>query len=112
MDTETKRKEYYIVSLKHTSKGDTALTFWGHNSRGYTWGKDNAGLYSKEELPSIQNEENVPVLKDEVDKFWLPGNDFNDEFISVPNNTTTQNALGLSTKFMKEVRFKSCRIKF
>lgn len=36
--------QYYIISLKHTSKGDTALTFWGEDGNGYTWHRDRAGV--------------------------------------------------------------------
>lgn len=30
-------KSYYIVSLKHTSKADSAFTLWRPDSKGYCW---------------------------------------------------------------------------
>lgn len=105
-------KEYYIVSLKHTSKGDTALTFWCAHSRGYTWDKNRVGVYSEEELDNIVNHNNVAVPVEVADKLWMNAIDFNDEYISIPNNKEVQKELGLSTKEMKETRFASCRMKF
>ncbi len=49
--------EYYIISLKHTSKGDTALTFWCANGSGYTWHRDRAGVYTAQELKGRTSEE-------------------------------------------------------
>jgi hypothetical protein len=104
--------EYYIISLKHTSKGDTALTFWGANRSGYTWDKNRAGLYSHNEAFMLSDELNVAVQKDIVDRFWQDANDFGDKYTSVPNNSTTLYMLGLKSSLMKPKKFASCRIKF
>lgn len=105
-------KEYYIVSLKHTSKGDTALTFWGANRSGYTWNRDRVGLYSKEEALMIQTDDNVPVLKESIDQFWMNAKDFGDEYISCPNNKTVLQVCGLSEKYMKAKKFYTCKMVF
>lgn len=105
-------KEYYIVSLKHTSKGDTALTFWRTNGCGYAWHKKNVGIYSEEEANKCTSEDNVKVLKEDVEKFWMNALDFNDEYISVPNNKTVLFYLGLSEKYMKPKKMASCRMVF
>lgn len=111
-EEKNEEKQYYIVSLKHTSKGDTALTFWRHNSCGYAWHKNNTGVYSEEETASCVSEDNVAVEKEKVDKFWMNALDFNDEYVSVPNNPTVLHHLGLSAKFMKPKKYASCRMVF
>jgi hypothetical protein len=105
-------KQYYIVSLKHTSKGDTALTFWCANGCGYTLHKDRAGLYTQEEARKHENENNIKVLKELVDPFWMNALDFKDKYISVPNNKTVLHHLGLSDKEMKPKKFATCRMTF
>jgi hypothetical protein len=105
-------KEYYIVSLKHTSKSDTALTFWGKDKCGYTWHKDRAGIYSEDEIKSSITFENVAVEKEIADKFWMNALDFGDKYISIPNNPTVLYHLGLSDKPMKPKKFAGCRMIF
>lgn len=104
--------EYYIISLKHTSKGDTALTFWGKNGSGYTWNKERAGVYTEAEANECKSEENVPVLKEKVDPFWMRAVDFSDEYISVPNSAPVLSRLGLTNRIMKPKKFASCRMVF
>lgn len=103
---------YYIVSLKHTSKGDTAFTFWCTNGAGYTWHKDRAGLYTEDELKGRVSDDNVAVAKEIVDPFWMNALDFNDKFISVPNTPTTLNKFGLNSKLMKPKKWKTCKMVF
>lgn len=104
--------EYYIVSLKHTSKGDSALTFWRANGMGYTYHKDSAGVYSEAELEGSVSADNVAVLKSKVDPFWRNAIDFDDKFIAVPNTPNVLHQLGLSDKLMKPKKFKMCRMIF
>lgn len=103
---------FYIVSLKHTSKGDTALTFWGKNQCGYTWHKDRAGLYSIEEAKTCISDDNVMVEQKKVDQFWMNAIDFNDKYISCPNNSTVWQVLGLDPKYMKPKKYKTCKMTF
>ena len=105
-------KQYYIVSLKHTSKGDTALTFWGDNHCGYRWHKKGVGIYTEEEAEKIKDEWNVPVLKEDADKFWMNALDFKDEYVSVPNNPTVLHHLKLDSKYMKPKKMQGCRMVF
>lgn len=107
-----KENQYYIVSVKHTSKGDTALTFWGKDGGGYTWHKDRAGLYNEEEALKCESADNVKVLKELVDPFWMNALDFSDKYISVPNNPTVLHHLGLSNQLMKPKKFSGCRMVF
>lgn len=106
-------KQYYIVSLRHTSKGDTALTLWGHNHAGYVYNQSRAGIYTEEEAHEFKNDkENVPVDKEKADKLFLPANDFNDKFVALPNDTTVRTILGLSTDPMKPAKYKTCKMIF
>ncbi len=104
-------KQYYIVSLKHTSKGDTALTFFGPDNCGYAWHRKNAGIYG-EEVYRFTGDDAVAVDAQLVDKFWMNALDFKDEYISVPNNKTVLFHLGLSDKLMKPKKYASCRMVF
>jgi hypothetical protein len=105
-------KQYYLISLKHTSKGDTALTFWCANGNGYTWHKNRAGIYNEDEIDKYIGYDTVAVLKEVVDPFWMNALDFRDEFISVPNNPTTRLHLGITDKAMKPKKFAGCRMSF
>lgn len=106
-------KQYYIVSLRHTSKGDTALTLWGPNNAGYCYNQSKAGVYTEEEIQRFKNDdENVPVEKEIADKLLLPACDVNDRFIALPNDTTVRTILGLSTTPMKPAKYKTCKMIF
>jgi hypothetical protein len=52
------------------------------------------------------------VEKEKVDPFWMNALDFNDKYISVPNNSTVLNAFGLNDKFMKPKKWKTCKMTF
>lgn len=105
--------EYYIVSIKHTSKGDAALTLWGPNNAGYTWHKDRAGVYTEEQAKRFAGDENnVPVSKEVADTLFLPADDFGDKYVSLPNDTTVRSLLGLSDKHMNAKKYATCRMKF
>ena len=43
-------KQYYLMSLKHTSNNDFPIYWWGPNERGYTDDLNKAGLYSEEQV--------------------------------------------------------------
>lgn len=105
-------KLYYIISLKHTSKGDTALTFWAHDSNGYTWHRDRAGLYTEDEIKECVSYNNVAVEKEKVDPFWMNAVDFNDKYISVPNTEQIHYALNIDSKRMKPKKFAGCKMQF
>ncbi len=105
-------KQYYIISLKHTSKGDAALTFWGANGAGYTWGKQRAGLYAESVVKNYTSTDSIAVPQEEVDKFWMNALDFDDEYISVPNNPTVLHHLKLDQNLMKPKKYATCRMVF
>lgn len=105
-------KQYYIISIKHTSKGDTALTFWCADGAGYTWHRKRAGLYSEAEVHKLRDSLNVAVEQSIVDKFWMNALDFSDEYVSVPNTPTVRHHLGLSDKLMKPKKYAGCRMQF
>lgn len=106
--------EYYIVSLKHTSKGDTALTLWGPNNAGYTRHKFNAGVYTQEEADTFKGDTgNVPVLKSDADKLFLVAYDTpRERFVALPNDPSVLIRLGLDSSAMKLMKCKTCNMKF
>lgn len=110
---ENKPQQYYIVSIKHTSKGDTALTLWGPNNAGYFWDKSMAGVYTEAQAAKFKGDENnIPVPMDAADSLFLPATDFGDKYTALPNNATTRTILGLSDRLMKEKKYANCRMKF
>jgi hypothetical protein len=112
---EQEKKLFYLISLKHTSKADTALTFWGADGSGYCWGKDRAGVYDEEGVKkhcSSSMPDTVPIPKEEVDKWWREANDFQDRYTAVPNNQDVQYALRLNVSLMKPKMYATCRMIF
>ena len=105
-------KLFYIVSLKHTSKADAALTLWGRDHSGYVWCQTRAGVYTQQEADKLRSDDNFPVEKEKADAYFMPGNDFADKFIALPNNVFVRKALGLTTAHMKDAVYKSCKIQF
>lgn len=103
--------EYYIVSTKHTSKADTALTLWGPNHAGYTYDQRRAGVYNEKEA-DIEAAGDVFVEKEKADKLFLPAKDYGDAFVALPNDTTVRTILGIPTKNMKPAKYKGCKMIF
>lgn len=52
---DQKPGRFYILSLKHTKGGDSQLTWWRPDSRGYCWSLTHAGLYEEAEAKQIEN---------------------------------------------------------
>jgi hypothetical protein len=105
-------KQYYIISCKHTSKGDTALLFFGPNNSGYTYQRDKAGRYNNEDAVKYSGPDCPMVECEKVDPFWMNAVDFGDTFISVPNTPVVRNAIGITDKEMKPKKFAGCRMAF
>lgn len=104
--------EYYIISLKHTSKGDTALTFWCANGGGYTYSRERAGKYTEEEARKCISNENIMIECEKVDPFWMNAVDYNDKFISVANTQAVRNAIGITEQYMKPKKYATCKMAF
>jgi len=101
-------KQYYIVSAKHTSKGDKVLTLWGPNSAGYTWHRDRAGVYSEEDKEKAHHDDqNIFVDKELADTLWMEAEDYGDKYIALPNDTTVRTVLDIPTSGMKPTKYKS-----
>jgi hypothetical protein len=105
-------RQYYIISLKHTSKGDTALLFFGPNNSGYTHHRDRAGKYSYEDAVRFSGPDAPMVECEKVDPFWMNAVDFGDKFIAVANTQQVRYALGISDKEMKPKKYAGCRMQF
>jgi len=43
-------KEYYVISVKHTWRGDRYITVWGPDDRGYRLRLNKAGRYSEDRV--------------------------------------------------------------
>jgi len=51
----------YIISLKHTSKSDSAFTLWRPANKGYCQSLNSAGLYDIPEKGYHDSDDNLPV---------------------------------------------------
>lgn len=91
---------YYIISLKHTAKEDSQITFWRENNQGYSMHKDDAGIYGSYETGYHDSDANMPVLVDEVEKLFK--SDGTREYL--PNNKLVLGKLGLEYKGRKLTR--------
>lgn len=56
-----KPAEFFFLSLKHTRPGDTVLTWWRPNQRGYVWNLDDAGRYTAEEAKTLDGVSSVAI---------------------------------------------------
>ena len=89
---------YYIASLKHTSKFDEHICFWGPNHCGYTpVVGERIGEYTLEEAQKLNNGDScVAVPVDSVkpllspEPYWRPGARFYDQRGPVVQNTRKQ----------------------
>jgi hypothetical protein len=68
--------KYYIISLKWTYPDDAVFTFWQAHNSGYTWYKEQAGLYSEKAIKKDHNYYNngvdtLAVSQETVDKLWI-----------------------------------------
>lgn len=104
-------KEYYIVSLKHTSRGDSAITLWRPDGNGYCWYQDWAGVY-----PTIESNRadslNVYVEKEIADPLFKQTTYDGENRMVLPNNSKVWDALNLNPKLMKAKKYKSCYMSF
>lgn len=104
----------YLVSLRHTSVADSALTLWRHESRGYCWRQDWAGVYETDdpEVMKHASDENVFVPKIQADELFR--NTFYDEeqMKCLPNTFIVQKALDLDPNKMKSPKYRTCHMSF
>jgi len=64
--------KYYIISLKHTHKKDSAITFYRSKSAGYCWFQEWAGIYGKDEAEAIEDfEHTIKVSAADANKFMV-----------------------------------------
>lgn len=47
---QAERREYYILSLKWTQRGDQWVTFWRRNNSGYAWPLEWSGRYTEDQV--------------------------------------------------------------
>lgn len=104
-------KQYYIISLKHTSIEDSALTLWRRGNKGYCWYKDWAGIYSEEEAESATNHthpDNVCVPVEVADKLFVTVLYDGEQRLVLPNRDYVWAELNLEHRLMKEAKYRTC----
>lgn len=93
------RKEYYIISLKHTNKTDSYLTLWRADNAGYCISKELAGIYTEIQEGYHNSEGQLPIECKELDKLMiLTSNEDKKEFNAVPNCAAIHRILGVKYK--------------
>lgn len=103
---------YYIISLKHTSKGDSALTLWRLDGKGYCWYSDWAGRYLKEDTENRIDEQNVSVEVDTTNPLFEKTTYDGEERWVLPNTKSVREKLGLDSKLMKAKKYATCFMSF
>lgn len=58
---------YYIICIKHSSNGSWDILFWGPDRCGYTIRLDDAGKYTKDNMPNLHPGTGFAVPCEEVD---------------------------------------------
>ena len=104
--------QYYIVSLKHTSKADTAITLWKSASAGYCWYQEWAGLYTHQEQMkhSPNDQHDVFIEKDLLESYLTEVMYEGGIWNVLPNTPEVRKALNLNYNLMKPKRNKTCNI--
>jgi hypothetical protein len=88
---------YYIISLKHTRKGEKCIAFWRPNNQGYCILAALAGQYETPVKDYHDSEDNIPVQIKEVEKLLKP-DPFSSgpkRFLILPNTPSNHKILGL-----------------
>lgn len=87
---------YYIISLKHTRKGEKCIAFWRANNQGYCILEALAGTYEVPVKYYHDSEENVPVLIKEIEKLLKPDpfSSGPEKFLILPNTPRNHKILG------------------
>lgn len=65
------KKEYYIISLKHTAKTDRYLTLWRPDNAGYCLSKEMAGIYTELKYGYHDSEGQLPIEKEVLEKLMI-----------------------------------------
>lgn len=95
----SEKKEYYLLSLKHTGKSDLCLTFWRPKNCGYTYIQEGAGIYSKlnkgyHDLPG----DTLPIERSILEKLFIESKNYthqNEPGHVIPNSKMVWEELGL-----------------
>lgn len=61
----------YIISLKHTNKGDQFITLWRPNDAGYCWFKEDAGKYAKPKKDYHDSDDSIPITFEDAEKLFI-----------------------------------------
>jgi hypothetical protein len=98
--------EYYIVSLKWTSKADSALTLYRHESNGYCWRKDWAGVFGEE--AKTKDDLTVAISKEIADPLFVKTIYDGEEIMVLPNNKKTLQTLDINSSKMRPKKYRNC----
>jgi hypothetical protein len=106
--------KYYIVSIKHTSKGDNAITLWRADSSGYCFRKDWAGLYTKSQIGFIdmRETENVAILASSADKLFASALYDGQDIECLENSESVREAFNLNYDKMKQKRMATINVSY
>lgn len=99
-------KQYYIVSLKRTSRADSWITLWAKDARGYTLNKEWAGLFDE---GYVGSDLCMLIEKDVLDPLFVVGEVVNYEgWKLLPNSEEVRKLLNIDPKKMRPKKYKTC----
>ena len=91
--------KYYIISLRHTHKKDSAITFYRSKRAGYCWFQEWAGIYEKDEAEAIEDfEHTIKVSAAAANKFMVVTRYEGVDRLILPNTPEVRAALKLPFK--------------
>lgn len=99
-------KQYYIVSLKWTSRADSWITLWRVNAQGYTINKEWAGTFC--EGYAGGSKEQIEVDSELIDPLFVNSPHEGAFWLMLPNTYAVCKILGLDRKKMRHERYKTC----
>lgn len=101
-------KAYYIISLKHTARKDSAFTLWRPDCKGYCWYKAWAGLYLAEDFPDSPDKSSVFVETEKADLLFKEVLYDGETRIVLPNNEAVRSELGIDFNLLDKRIGRTC----
>ena len=80
---------YFLVSMKHTHRGDKFISFWKPNDCGYTIFREDFGEYETLKEGYHNSEHTLPVEAGKIKpllEMWLEGPEWKMVVLNTPSN--------------------------
>lgn len=86
---------FYVLSLKHTGKFENLITLWRPDNKGYCYTKESAGLYEEIIKDYHDNESNMAVAEEILDRLFISVEYDGMQKHAIPNSQIIWDILGV-----------------